>query len=56
MLTPIDSEGRPLVGRLQHHMIKLEQDGSDAVLLAGTTGEGPSFSVAQRKLKSSRPA
>ena len=31
-------------------MIRLEQDGSDGVLLAGTTGEGPSFSVAQRKI------
>jgi 4-hydroxy-tetrahydrodipicolinate synthase len=35
---------------LQRHISTLETDGSDAILLAGTTGEGPSFSVIERKM------
>jgi len=48
-LTPVDSEGKPDLDRLQRHINMLEKDGSSAVLLAGTTGEGPSFSLEQRK-------
>jgi 4-hydroxy-tetrahydrodipicolinate synthase len=50
VLTPIDRKGLPDLGRLQNHIRVLEADGSDAILIMGTTGEGPSFSVAERKV------
>jgi 4-hydroxy-tetrahydrodipicolinate synthase len=49
VLTPIDQLGKPDLNRLQRHIRTLEDDGSNAILLAGTTGEGPSFSVLERK-------
>ena len=49
VLTPINREGKPDIQRIQHHIRTLEKDGSDCILLAGTTGEGPSFSVTERK-------
>jgi 4-hydroxy-tetrahydrodipicolinate synthase len=49
VLTPLDQKGMPDLDRLQHHIRVLEQDGSDAILIMGTTGEGPSFSVVERK-------
>lgn len=49
VLTPLDQRGKPNFDRLQQHIRILEQDGSNALLLLGTTGEGPSFSVAERK-------
>jgi 4-hydroxy-tetrahydrodipicolinate synthase len=49
VLTPIDAQGRIDTGRLQSHIRRLEAQGCAAVLLAGTTGEGPSLSLAERK-------
>ena len=49
VLTPVDRQGNPDLDRLQRHLRQLERDGSDAVLIMGTTGEGPSFSVAERE-------
>lgn len=49
VLTPIDRQGKPDLGRLQRHIRQLERDGSNAILLMGTTGEGPSFSLAERE-------
>ena len=49
VLTPIDRQGNPDLERLQRHIRQLERDGSNAVLVMGTTGEGPSFSVAERE-------
>ncbi len=49
VLTPVDEEGRPDLERLQHHIRTLEKDGSDGILIMGTTGEGPSFSVPERE-------
>jgi 4-hydroxy-tetrahydrodipicolinate synthase len=49
VLTPFDADGYPHIGRLQSHIRRLEAQGCDAVLLAGTTGEGPSLSLEERK-------
>jgi 4-hydroxy-tetrahydrodipicolinate synthase len=49
VLTPFDADGHPHIGRLQDHIRRLETQGCDAVLLAGTTGEGPSLSLEERK-------
>ncbi len=49
VLTPLNRRGNPDLDRLQRHLRQLEQDGSDAVLMGGTTGEGPSLSVAERQ-------
>ena len=49
VLTPLDQKGRPNLDQLQRHIRVLEQDGSNALLLLGTTGEGPSFNVSERK-------
>ena len=50
VLTPIDRQGKCDLQRLQQHVSRLEEDGSDSILLAGTTGEGPSFSIIERKM------
>ena len=50
VLTPIDQEGRPHLERFQHHIRTLEKDGSHGILIMGTTGEGPSFSVKERQM------
>jgi 4-hydroxy-tetrahydrodipicolinate synthase len=49
VLTPLDQKGMPNLDQLQRHIRVLEQDGNNALLLLGTTGEGPSFSVTERK-------
>jgi len=49
VLTPIDHSGKPDPRRLAEHIHRLEEDGTDAVLIAGTTGEGPSLSVLERE-------
>lgn len=49
VLTPIDSQGNPDSLRLEKHIHHLGQNGSNAILLAGTTGEGPSFNVSERE-------
>ncbi len=49
VLTPFDAGGRPHIARLQNHIRRLEAQGCEAVLLAGTTGEGPSLSLEERK-------
>jgi 4-hydroxy-tetrahydrodipicolinate synthase len=49
VLTPVDQKGKPDLDRLQSHVRMLEKDGSDAILLTGTTGEGPSFSIVDRE-------
>ena len=49
VLTPINQLGKPDLERLQRHIRQLEKDGSNAVLVMGTTGEGPSFSLAERE-------
>jgi len=50
VLTPLDQKGMPNLDQIQHHIRVLEQDGSDAILIMGTTGEGPSFSCTERKV------
>ena len=47
-LTPLDSEGRPDHARLAAHVEDLLATGIDGIALFGTTGEGQSFSVAER--------
>ena len=49
VLTPIDPLGKPDLERLQRHIRQLDKDGSNALLLMGTTGEGPSFGLAERE-------
>lgn len=49
VLTPLDQDGSLNLPQLQRHIQVLEQDGSDAILVMGTTGEGPSFSCSERK-------
>jgi 4-hydroxy-tetrahydrodipicolinate synthase len=49
VLTPFDDRGRIDIGRLQSHIRRLESQGCAAALLAGTTGEGPSLSLEERK-------
>jgi 4-hydroxy-tetrahydrodipicolinate synthase len=48
MLTPLDADGRPDHARLAAHVQRLFTAGVDGVALFGTTGEGQSFSVAER--------
>jgi len=47
-LTPLDTDGRPDYARLAAHVQRLLAAGVDGVALFGTTGEGQSFSVAER--------
>jgi 4-hydroxy-tetrahydrodipicolinate synthase len=49
VLTPFDLDGSLQLGMLQEHIRRLEVRGCNAVLLAGTTGEGPSLSMKERK-------
>jgi 4-hydroxy-tetrahydrodipicolinate synthase len=49
VLTPFEQSGRPNLDQMQRHIRVLEQDGSNALLMLGTTGEGPSFSITERK-------
>jgi len=48
-LTPLDREGRVDATRLAAHVRLLLSQGVDGVAPFGTTGEGPSFSVAERR-------
>jgi len=47
-LTPLDEEGTPHGTALAEHVHTLFENGCDAALLFGTTGEGLSFSVEER--------
>lgn len=47
-LTPLDTDGRPDHARLAAHVARLFAAGVDGIALFGTTGEGQSFSVAER--------
>jgi 4-hydroxy-tetrahydrodipicolinate synthase len=49
VLTPLDQSSKPNLDKLQRHIRVLELDGSNALLMLGTTGEGPSFSITERK-------
>ena len=48
-LTPLDADGRPDHARLVAHVRRIFAAGVDGVALFGTTGEGQSFSVAERR-------
>ena len=48
-LTPLDREGRVDATRLAAHARLLFSQGVDGIAPFGTTGEGPSFSVAERR-------
>jgi 4-hydroxy-tetrahydrodipicolinate synthase len=48
-LTPIDTGGAPAAAVLAAHVQRLFAAGVDGIALFGTTGEGQSFSVAQRR-------
>lgn len=59
--TPIGPDGRPDLVRLVRHARRLQADGCVGVLVAGTTGEGSGFSLADRRamvesLTGDRPA
>ena len=47
-LTPLEADGRPDHARLVAHIQRLFAAGVDGIALFGTTGEGQSFSVAER--------
>jgi len=48
VVTPL-RDGRPDLHNLQRLVTTLQGEGVDGILLLGTTGEGPSFSVAERE-------
>jgi 4-hydroxy-tetrahydrodipicolinate synthase len=48
-LTPLDATGAPAAHTLAMHTKRLFSAGVDGIALFGTTGEGQSFSVAQRR-------
>src|SRR5215813_6266959 len=48
-LTPLDADGAPDHARLAAHVRRLFAAGVDGIALFGTTGEGQSFSVAERR-------
>jgi 4-hydroxy-tetrahydrodipicolinate synthase len=48
-LTPLDASGAPDARMLAAHVQRLFAAGVDGIALFGTTGEGQSFSVAQRR-------
>lgn len=47
--TPFDEQGRPELKNLQALIQDLKQQGVQGILLAGTTGEGPSLSLEERE-------
>lgn len=49
LATPFGRDGAPDHGRVAAHVQSLAARGVDAVLVAGTTGEGPSLSVVERR-------
>ena len=48
-LTPLGGDGRPDHARLAAHVRRIFAAGVDGIALFGTTGEGQSFSVAERR-------
>jgi 2-dehydro-3-deoxy-D-pentonate aldolase len=48
-LSLVDSQGHPRPEWIAAHLHWLKQNGVDGVLILGTNGEFPHFSVAQRK-------
>ncbi len=48
VVTPLRNDA-PDLGNLQRHVQTLADEGCDGILLLGTTGEGPSFSIAERE-------
>ena len=48
-LTPVAADGDPDVARLVEHSKRMFAAGVDGIALFGTTGEGQSFSVAERR-------
>ena len=48
-LTPINARHKIDIGRLAEHIRRLRQEGCRYVVLFGSTGEGPSFSVRQKR-------
>jgi 4-hydroxy-tetrahydrodipicolinate synthase len=48
-VTPLDSSGRPALDAFPRLLEHLASRGCHGALLLGTTGEGPSFSVSERK-------
>ena len=48
-LTPLDAQGAPDVTRLAAHVRRLLAAGIDGIAVFGTTGEGQSFSLAERR-------
>lgn len=48
-ITPITSDGKPDYPAIPHYLDFLAQRGCHGALILGTTGEGPSFSVTERK-------
>src|SRR4051812_33442546 len=48
-VTPLESSGQPALGALPALLEHLASRGCHGALVLGTTGEGPSFSVAERK-------
>ena len=48
VVTPLKNNV-PDLGNLQRHVRTLAGEGCDGILLLGTTGEGPSFSIAERE-------
>ncbi len=49
VVTPLDANGQIHFANLQHHIQCLKGEGCHGILLLGTTGEGPSLSVKERK-------
>lgn len=49
VLSLVDPDGKPLPGFIEAHLAWLQAEGIHGILVMGTTGEFPSFSVAQRQ-------
>ncbi len=49
IVTPVEADGEIATGRLCEHARRLLRDGCHGITLFGTTGEAPTFSVAQRQ-------
>jgi 4-hydroxy-tetrahydrodipicolinate synthase len=47
--TPLDADGRVAIEQLNAHVDRMLSAGLDGIALFGTTGEGPSFTVAERR-------
>src|SRR5881275_2225794 len=48
-LTPLSGDGRPDHARLAHHVRRILAAGVDGIALFGTTGEGQSLSLNERR-------